>query len=364
MMSQLTHYHIACLNALASRDVRVETIELWRTARHPYDDAKYADARFHVSTLFGERSQASVRAALPRLIRTLRASEATHVLIPGWGNWHALALAGLSVARRSRLMVLSDTCHLSAGTSRGRMTLKRAVLPSLFPDAFVSGRLAKQYLEALGFDPRRIRVGYYSTDVQHIERAIRHVRLSNAMVPDKVPSGGSLLYAGLLTHRKNVMGLLRAYERYRGASRHPRDLVLAGDGDLASEIPKCGVQGVRLTGWCSPAELVREMAGASLFILPSFRDAWGVVVLEACAAGLPVIVSSRCGSAYDLVTPENGWTFAPEDEDSLMHLMLDADDLDTEDLTRMGTKSQEIAARFDSRVWAATVHKWMEETAA
>ena len=63
------------------------------------------------------------------------------------------------------------------------------------------------------------------------------------------------------------------------------------------------------------------LAGA--FIHASTTEQWGLVVNEAMAAGLPVIVSERCGCAPDLVeNGRNGFTFDPYDVDALTHLML------------------------------------------
>ena len=76
------------------------------------------------------------------------------------------------------------------------------------------------------------------------------------------------------------------------------------------------------------------------------------------AAGLPVLVSNRCGCAADLVKEgENGWTFDPKNEDEMADLMLKISG-DEEQRREMGRKSREIIenwgpARFASGLSSA-----------
>ena len=62
-----------------------------------------------------------------------------------------------------------------------------------------------------------------------------------------------------------------------------------------------------------PTDMPRWYAASDAFILPS-RETWGVVVLEAMAAGLPVLVSDEVGCHPDVVTgPERGHVIPRED---------------------------------------------------
>ncbi len=82
------------------------------------------------------------------------------------------------------------------------------------------------------------------------------------------------------------------------------------------------------------------MAGA--FVHASTTEQWGLVVNEAMAAGLPVLVSERCGCAPDLVRDGvNGFTFDPYDPGQLADLMLKVSS-DQCDRLAMGRASQEI----------------------
>ena len=85
---------------------------------------------------------------------------------------------------------------------------------------------------------------------------------------------------------------------------------------------------------------------ANAFIHASTTEQWGLVVNEAMAAGLPVLISERCGCAPDLVAPGfNGFLFDPEDVNSITDAMIEIAD-ESHDPRAMGRNSQEIVARW------------------
>ena len=128
-------------------------------------------------------------------------------------------------------------------------------------------------------------------------------------------------------------------------------LILLGDGPLRSElcrlISELGLQEyVRMPGFKQYDELPEYYAGAGAFVHASTTEQWGLVVNEAMASGLPVLVSDRCGCAADLVKEGvNGRTFDPMDVEELARLMVRIS-TDEEGRLRMGTKSLEIIAEW------------------
>jgi glycosyltransferase involved in cell wall biosynthesis len=104
------------------------------------------------------------------------------------------------------------------------------------------------------------------------------------------------------------------------------------------------------------AGLIPYYAFAGCFVLPSTREPWGLVVNEAMAAGLPVIVSNRCGCAEDLVhTGQNGYLFDAGADGALESRMNAITNLPASDLARMGLRSQEIISNYSPDRWALEV---------
>ena len=103
---------------------------------------------------------------------------------------------------------------------------------------------------------------------------------------------------------------------------------------------------VRMPGFQQYENLPIYYGLADAFIIPSETEQWGLVVNEAMASGLPVLVSNRCGCVPDLVEEgRNGFTFDPFDETDLADLMLRMSD-DGCDRQAMGTASREIIAAW------------------
>ncbi|MBE0567103.1 MAG: glycosyltransferase family 4 protein, partial [Krumholzibacteria bacterium] len=111
------------------------------------------------------------------------------------------------------------------------------------------------------------------------------------------------LFVGTLEPRKNLEGILRAYTRFlaeagRPASACPSLLFVGGrgwcDGSLRAAMVRLQAQGhLEVRGWCEPAELWRLYRTARALLFPSLHEGFGFPILEAMAAGLPVLTSDR-----------------------------------------------------------------------
>lgn len=95
-------------------------------------------------------------------------------------------------------------------------------------------------------------------------------------------------------------------------------LFILGTGEQEKEIldiSKKEKLAISLTGFIQQEEVIKYYAAADLFILPSLKDASPLSAIEACAAGLPLLVSSRIGNLEDVLDDsKNGWHYDPETE--------------------------------------------------
>lgn len=120
------------------------------------------------------------------------------------------------------------------------------------------------------------------------------------------PGRSVILFASKLQERKHCDHLIAAYARLRpSAGAELPYLVIVGDGDQREELERqaagTGLAGIRFCGFRNQSELPRFFDLATVFVLPSRDEPWGLIVNEVMNAARPVIVSSDCGCAPDLI---------------------------------------------------------------
>ena len=175
-------------------------------------------------------------------------------------------------------------------------------------------------------------------------------------------AGRYALFVGTLEPRKNVPGLLAAYERLAVRRPDTPPLVLAGGFAPGAEslrpdrLPGPLRRLVEVRGYVAPGERRSLYAGASVLVLPSFMEGFGLPVLEAMALGVPVVVST-CGALPE-VAGDAGLAVAPDDPEALASALERvfwepglADAMQRRGLARAGTFSwTESAARMRERL--------------
>lgn len=140
------------------------------------------------------------------------------------------------------------------------------------------------------------------------------------------PARPVILFASKLQTRKHAGHLLAAYAQFvtsRDFATAPY-LVIVGDGEererLEAQCRALKLDSVRFAGFRNQTELPAFFHLADVFVLPSQHEPWGLIVNEAMAAGLPVIVSSDVGSHIDLVTDGlTGYVYPVGDIPALTH---------------------------------------------
>jgi len=179
-------------------------------------------------------------------------------------------------------------------------------------DDFIAyGSRAKKYLIALGANPAAITIYYNSVDVDYFHEKSVQFRRERMGLRKKyaIPQGDNvILFVGQLVARKGVSELARAF---RLLHEPKTTLVVVGNGPLRDTISGKSIVQISHREYDRLPEIY---AMSDVLILPSVQEVWGLVVNEAMASGLPVLVSSRAGCAPDVVrNGVNGFTFEPSE---------------------------------------------------
>ena len=312
-----------------------------------------------------------------RLFRVLDDFKPSTVVIPGWGYRGALLALQWSLARKVPAVVMSESTAWDDVRKPIKEWIKRRII-GLFSSALVGGTPHRDYMVELGMPADQIFLGYDAVDNRFFSEEARKIGVR------RWEMGGEkqlcFLASARFIEKKNLPRLLRAYAAYRQKVESrgtrvecqkqqqstnkellpPWNLVLLGDGQLRPELEQLRLElgledCVQMPGFKQYEELPAYYAAAGVFIHASTTEQWGLVVNEAMASGLPVLVSNRCGCAADLVKEgENGWTFDPTNGEQMAELMLRIS-CDEDGRLKMGNKSQEIIAKWGPERFASGV---------
>jgi len=183
-------------------------------------------------------------------------------------------------------------------------------LRGLLDGALPIGTLnAAYWLHYLGEDFPLHRMPY-AVDNHYFQSRCEEAREGRAALRNELkldPARPVILFASKLQSRKRCTDLLAAYKNLSqgpGVEPHPY-LVIVGDGEertaLERQATESGLEGVRFCGFRNQSELPRFFDMASVFVLPSRHEPWGLIVNEVMNAGRAVIVSDEVGCQPDLV---------------------------------------------------------------
>jgi glycosyltransferase involved in cell wall biosynthesis len=331
LLPDLGHYHHARIQAAAAvGPAPAYVLEV-------HDRPGFAEFRYVPAADAGYRVD-RVRDSIAESLGRLRPSV---VFLNGWADGSSLAglrwcqqtgTPAVAMSESTRTDSIGDrTPDPGRPLRRGRWreVVKRRLVRQ-FSAALVGGAPHREYIIELGVDPDRVFDGYDVVDNDHYAAGAKAARDDADMLRKKhgLPERYFLASARFIP-KKNLHRLLRAFAAYRAAAGSGAwDLVLLGDGpeklDLVRLIDELKLgDAVHLPGFKPFAELPVYYGLAGAFVHASTTEQWGLVVNEAMAAGLPVVVSRACGCAADLVTKGvTGFTFDPYNEADLTEALL------------------------------------------
>lgn len=225
----------------------------------------------------------------------------------------------------------------------------RYYIHNLFDVAFVGGERQAQLARMLGFADGRIWQGAFTCNHD------RYGRIYHQAKDRPGPMPRSFLYVGLLSPRKGAHLLAEAYQLYRSRTDDPWPLTICGLGDLYDEVKDQA--GVDMRGFVQPTDLPAIYGESACLVSPSTFEAWGYVLHEATAAGLPVICTAAAGAGVHLVRDYfNGFVVQPGDVEGLANALCRFAALSDERRRLMGDNSHRLSLQFTPALWAEQFH--------
>lgn len=353
-------YHYARLSATA-RTLAAEGWELVAVQVSDSDEYEWSatagEGGCRVVTLFPDRGyrDLSRKEIALELDRVFAEIDPAAVAINGWSVPEAVAAADWCRSRRCPAILMCGT-HQPAGTKRWWKEAMKWWRVRRFDRATASGRWHAEYLTKLGMPRDRISIGYDVVDNGYFAEEAARVRSERVVTRAQLdlPEDYFFVNTRFLT-RKNVDGILRAFARWRTQESELSadwQVVISGSGEkerewktLAQELGLA--DHIQWRGFVQYEQLPAFYALARAFVHVAHFEAWGLVLNEAAAVGLPIIAGDQVGSTCELVKDgENGWLVDSRNDEALAAALHQAAVMNDQERAAFGERSREIVESF------------------
>ena len=362
-----TPYRTAFFDALAEEAARAgkrfHVLYCAKTepGRHwPYDASKMRHA--HTVLRGFHPSLTGIHAHLnPGVLAELNLLKPDTLILAGSWNTPTMLVAGLNIYSPPPRRFFWSEGHADAVLHKSGLIawLRRRVYRT-FDGFAVPNAKSAEWAVAQAGSPRQVVTLPNAIDAKFFARpsaasrqeARRHLGLEG--------EGRVLVQVSALTARKGVLELANAFLGLPAAERRGAKLLLVGEGELRSQLEAlaAGSGGaIRVLGQLRPEEVRRVLWAADAFVLNTRLDPNPLSVIEAAAAGIPVVLSAAAGNIREVVeVPQTGFVIQDAGNPSeALRAVLNAGDAQ---LAEMGARAAELArTQFDAPAVARSLVK-------
>lgn len=334
LYTELAGYTIACLNSAASSGLNLHVVHWPINSEAPFQLNADDSIRFYNRKNYDHPALKDLMSDIaPEL-----------VIVSGWiDKGYVKSLAPYSKIIPV-VLVLDNPWK---GTFRQWLGViyARFFLSKTFTHCWVPGKLQKAFARNLGFPENKIEEGLYSADVDHFSRLYY---MSRQQKSQNFPK--RFLFVGRYLDFKGINELWTAFIEFRKETSSEWELWCVGAGEGFNS--RVESEGICHLGFLQPHEMESIIEQCGVFILPSRKEPWGVVVHEFAAAGFPLICSTAVGASEAFLVPEeNGFLHEPESVAGIKEAMKITASKSSSELTEMGRKSHELAQKISPALW-------------
>ncbi len=253
---------------------------------------------------------------IPKFYSARRLLKNTHVAIVS--SWEVPIYVNVILTAWRRKIPLAVIYESHANSQRYKNALIAKIRSWIYNKAdlvITFGEYSTSSVKTMGVADHKILSLFNPVDVSWYHEYSNSHRKSEV-------KGHRYLYVGQLIERKNVKSLIQAFSLIRNEFD---TLTVVGDGEELNHLKSLVDQKkisdfVRFLGQRDNVEIAQIYSQHHTLILPSVNEVWGLVVNEALASGMHVVVSNKCG-VTDLVKDMQGYFSCGTDESSIANAM-------------------------------------------
>ena len=329
--------------------------------RHwPYDASKMRHA--HTVLRGFHPSLTGIHAHLnPGVLAELNLLKPDTLILAGSWNTPTMLVAGLNIYSPPPRRFFWSEGHAEAALHKSGLIawLRRRVYRT-FDGFAVPNAKSAEWAVAQAGSPRQVVTLPNAIDAKFFARPSGESRQEARRKLGLEGAGRLLLQVGQLHSAKGAPELAEAFLRIRGTISSDATLAFAGSGAAESDLQAMAAKSdgsLRLLGQLSPEGVRTALWAADAFVLNTRRDANPLSVIEAAAAGLPVVLSAAAGNVREIVeVPQTGFVIKDAaDPSESLRAVLNASDAQ---LAELGARAAELArTQFDAPAVARSLVK-------
>lgn len=256
------------------------------------------------------------------------------------------------IAKKDGVIRVGNSDNQYFGFFRQRLAIlfSSILYKRYFDYMMLPGMYQYEYYRRMGFDRNKIVFPQYSADVK---------LFSENYADGDIRIKDTILFIGRLEKVKGVELLLSVYSDLRGQNLINDKLLVVGRGSLKDYLD-FNIEGVEYVEYLTQEDLKQKLKSVKYFCLPSRYEPWGVVIHEAAAAGLPLLLSDACGANVAFLREGyNGYSFSIDQRKEFLRLITKMSNLSQPELKLMGRRSYELAKTITPEMWACQINTLM-----
>ena len=358
---QIGHYHSARFKAALPLFKRLTVVSTMNAAE--FDQFLNSDLKdISALLLFDGRDsylsavrQGKIRQSVHRALDMLKPSV---VAVAGWAFPESLSAISWAHQNGAKIIMMSDSQMHDAKRQTVREVIKSRVVKAC-DAALVAGRTHRDYIVDLGMPRESVFFGYDVVDNHHFAKGSDRARAEGNILRARLGLPERYILASArFIEKKSLAQLLRGFAQALKQAQTPHHLVILGDGPqrtLLEEVVTSTNLETRVifVGFKDYHALPAYYGLAEGFVHVSRSEQWGLVINEAAAAGLPLVVSSVCGAATELVKRGvNGFLVEANNTDDIAASLIRLMCLTTKEREAMGRASRLIVACWGTERFA------------
>jgi glycosyltransferase involved in cell wall biosynthesis len=342
LYTELAAYSVACFNTAIEHSIELSVVRWPVNAEAPFELSLRADIKVYNRNDYNNQ----------QLISLVQQINPDLILTSGWVDKGYLEVCRRYMKLIPIVLLLDNpwkgTIKQHLASALGKFKIQRT-----FSNCWVPGNKQKQYAIKLGFEENKIKTGFYSADLNHF----------NQLFKDTFPAKTTnfpkrFLFVGRYLKFKGINELWQAFTEFRKEQNSDWELWCVGTGDLYPA--RIEAPGIKHFGFVQPSELKQIVAETGVFVLPSHKEPWGVVVHEYAACGFPLICSYEVGACEAFLMPgENGFIHQSASVEELKAALVTISQKSQSELIEMGKKSHRLAQNISPDIWSEELLKFL-----